>query len=87
MDLTKYINDARQGLMQLPQVDESKMRMERLQRLQHQLAENDLGEFCFMIPLTSDTPLTAETCRSGPCTMLPDIALSRPMAKRLCSIS
>ncbi|WP_051927480.1 M24 family metallopeptidase [Ruegeria halocynthiae] len=51
MDLTSYINDARLGLNQLPQVDEAKMRMERLDRLQQQLAANDLGGILLYDPI------------------------------------
>ena len=51
MDLTRYINEARQGLMNLPQVNEPKMRMERLTRLQKQLAENDLGGMLLYDPI------------------------------------
>ncbi|MGI9391132.1 MAG: M24 family metallopeptidase [Boseongicola sp.] len=51
MDLTSYINDARQGLMRLPQVDEHKMRMDRLARLQEQLAKADFGGMLLYDPI------------------------------------
>ena len=51
MDLTKYINSARLGLMDLPQVDEPKMRMERLQRLQKILVDNDMGGILLYDPI------------------------------------
>ncbi|WP_419904975.1 M24 family metallopeptidase [Kiloniella sp.] len=51
MDLTRYIHEARQELSALPQVDEPKMRMERLARLQHCLAENDLGGILLYDPI------------------------------------
>ncbi|SLN66280.1 M24 family metallopeptidase [Ruegeria meonggei] len=51
MDLKSYINDARRGLIELPQVDEAKMRIERLNRLQSQLAENDLGGILLYDPI------------------------------------